>query len=234
MHMADPDDFLQACFEYLHITVPFISGTLFNTSILLGTNRFHQFFIFGCILAQIVSTSICILIYYKELHFIHIWWLIIEFIRLCISAIVRVDRLISSEATIFFINNIHNLYKTIALLNIFGFIWSFPIWIFYALSLSNDEASIVFFVISLIFISLHIISSIPSISKISQLTAIHTTSTSTYTDDQQFGDRFLASSIEPDIRSPNKSVSPPKLLFTTDINNNKKIVEDDDPILYTA
>eukprot|EP01084_Bolivina_argentea_P017525 32739_1 len=217
---------MQRCFEEWGATIPYMLGAVINTPILLGNNRVHEFFIFGCILCQIISISILILLYYNQLTLPYIWWLIIEFIRICIGGIIRIDRIISTEPSIFFPRNRNNLYKIIAILNLIGFIWAFPIWIFYVtLSLSNDEVSIVFFVVSLLFISMRIISSIPSISKLLQLSKINRTAN---INQDRFADSFLSASID-DNEHPNDTVSPQRI-FTTTFGDKSE----DDPIMYTA
>lgn len=233
----------ETCLNALCLKLPIISNVykaMMTTSVLLGNSHFHQFFIFGCILSQIMSTLLLIIIYYKQLTLQFIWWPIIEFIRVCISGIIRIDKLILTQPNIFFNNNPQNLYKAIAFLNIFGFIWAFPIWIFYvSISLKcQHEQCFIFFVVTFVFICLHTISSIPSISKIIRLITVSKYSLeinqNNHNNDQQFGNSFLSSSIDND--NNNDLLSPnPIMNFSTHYDEyNDDEENDDDPILYTA
>eukprot|EP01084_Bolivina_argentea_P208542 355512_1 len=224
---------MAGCINDVGMAAPFIFKILCTTSTLLGTSIRHQYFIFGCITIQIMSTLVILSIYYNQLIFSHIWWPLIEFIRICIFAIIRIDQLILSEPNIFCRFHPHRLYKTIALINLLGFIWSFPIWIFYVtLCLSDDTLSQLLFVATLIYISLHIISSLPSLSRLSELCTIN--KRSMMEDSGQFGYRFFTSSLGVDI-SPlmsrkHSTISPRRVTFADE----SEYDEDDDPILFTA
>ena len=134
---------------------------------------------------------------------------------------IRIDQLIESEPNICFVNDDQKLYRAVALMNAFGFIWSFPFWIIYAFaSLSNGEQSIIFFAVTLIFVVFHIICSIPAVMRIYQSAVQRTSMELDNIMDNEFGYSFLSESIENDLLSPNKQSSSDK--------------ESDDPILYTA
>ena len=167
----------------------------------------------------------------------------IEFIRIGILGIIRIDRFIQTEPNIFCNNNEQRIYKIIAFLNIFGLIWSFPFWIFYVvISLNNsNEESTIFFIVTFIYICLHILSSMPSISKLFRLISInkHLINNNLNNEhENQFGDSFLSSSI--DVLSPQRMQSNDLL---SPVSSRISIInpgteemeeEEDDPIMYTA
>eukprot|EP01083_Nonionella_stella_P152291 487863_1 len=130
------------------------------------------------------------------------------------------------------LSSISNSSSLFALINLLGFIWSF-IWIFYVtLCLSDDTLSQLLFVATLIYISLHIISSLPSLSRLSELCTIN--KRSMMEDSGQFGYRFFTSSLGVDI-SPlmsrkHSTISPRRVTFADE----SEYDEDDDPILFTA
>ena len=185
---------MRACLDSLCIVFAFSFKYITTTHVLLGNGYFQQFCILGCILPQIILTLLLFLLYRDDLNGNYIWWPTVELVRICMLGVLRVARLFLNEANIFSLNGINDavLYKAIALLNVIGFIWSFPIWIIYvSVSLTNDEASIAFIAITLIFIALHILSSIPSITRIIRLSSIKRRQTQ-INNDHQVNCSFLA------------------------------------------
>ena len=144
-----------------------------TTPILLGKGRLAQFQMLICLLAQSVSTFVVMAIYSDALRQStsdYVWWPVLDLLRVAVMSMLRVDRLIRTEPNLF---SDRSLFRTVAVLNGIGMFWAFPMWLFYAsFSLKDDEVSSVLFVVTMTFIALHIISSIPSLSKMVQIISV--------------------------------------------------------------
>ena len=82
--LMNPDNILSTCFNDLYDIIFRAWSISCTRPIILGNHR-HQFFIFGCILSQLITTLLLISIYYDSITLSYVWWPGIECIRISIS-----------------------------------------------------------------------------------------------------------------------------------------------------
>jgi hypothetical protein len=136
---------------------------LSSTNILLGADTM-QWLIFGCKIIQLLTILVVISVYFSQITPHYVWWPAFESIRVTVAILSRLDQLIPNDRILF---DERRAFRVIALTNVVGFLWVFPIYIIYiSASLSTDEPSTVLFFTTLLFIVIQILTTLPAITKI--------------------------------------------------------------------